>query len=193
MGSWGSDILTLGHLAAGTLGTACGQADAMWGLNVTSLGLVAIITAILPLLDTKAQPLVTDAIEEKQIKNFIEQISGKSAEGDEKYLPSLLPQKGDVVMARNKSLTVSLQTSEDQSSEIIERNRRQVGPSSPSPLAEAEPTEELLVEEPKKGPSLGQILGVASLIILVLYIFGISWKLFKIHRGTYVEEEPVFY
>ena len=55
-------------------------------------------------------------------------------------------------MARNKSLTFSLQTSEDQSSEIIERNRRQVGPSSPSPLAEAEPTEELLVEEPKKGP-----------------------------------------
>ena len=41
--------------------------------------------------------------------------------------------------------------------------------------------------------SLGQILGVASLIILVFYIFGISWKLFKIHRGTYVEEEPVFY
>ena len=41
--------------------------------------------------------------------------------------------------------------------------------------------------------SLGEILGVASLIILVFYIFGISWKLFKIHRGTYVEEEPVFY
>ena len=34
---------------------------------------------------------------------------------------------------------------------------------------------------------------MASLIILVFYIFGISWKLFKIHRGTYVEEEPVFY
>ena len=66
-------------------------------------------------------------------------------------MPSLLPQKGGVVMARNKSLT-SLFTSEDQSSEIIERNRRQVDPSSPSPLAEAEPTEELLVEEPKKGP-----------------------------------------
>ena len=95
---------------------------------------------------------VTDAVEEKQSKNFIEQISVKSAEGDEKYLPSLLPQKGGVVMARNKSLTLPLQTSEDQSSEIIERNRRQVGPSSPSPLAEAEPTEELLVEEPKKGP-----------------------------------------
>ena len=82
----------------------------------------------------------------------MEQISAKSAEGGETYLPPLLPQKGDVVMARNKSLTFSLQTFEDQSSEIIERNRRQVGPSSPSPLAEAEPTEELLVEEPKKGP-----------------------------------------
>ena len=77
---------------------------------------------------------------------------------------------------------------------------------------------ELLVEQPKTGASLGQILGkinifkminyhlnlisiplnfhkilgIASLIILVFYIIGISWKLFKIHRGTYVEEEPVF-
>jgi len=74
---------------------------------------------------------------------------------------------------------------------VLGRRRRQAFSS--SPLPEAEPTEELLVEEPKKGPSLGQILGVASLIILVFYIFGISWKLFKIHRGTYVEEEPVFY
>ena len=35
------------------------QADAMWGLDVTSLGLLAIIATILPLLDTKAQPLVS--------------------------------------------------------------------------------------------------------------------------------------
>ena len=40
--------------------------------------------------------------------------------------------------------------------------------------------------------SLGEILGLASLVILVLYILGITWKLVKIHRGTYVEEEPVF-
>ena len=70
-------------------------------------------------------------------------------------------------------------------------------------------SDELLVEEPKQGASLGQILGgtrggvcfvvivcfvsgVASLVILVFYIFGMSWKLFKIHLGTYVEEEPVF-
>merc|ERR1712203_1050068 len=138
----------MGTLAAGTLGTACGQADAMWGLDVTSLGLLAIIATLLPLLDTKAQPLVTDAVEEKQSKNFIEQISAKSAEGGEKYLPPLLPQKGAVVMARNKSLTFSLQTSEDQSSEIIERNRRQVGPSSPSPLAEASPPKSFLWRNP---------------------------------------------
>ena len=71
-------------------------------------------------------------------------------------------------------------------------------------------TEEWLVEEPETGVSLGQILGkasnfalrvqniissiagLASLVILVFYIVGISWKLFKIHRGVYVEEEPVF-
>ena len=34
--------------------------------------------------------------------------------------------------------------------------------------------------------------GLASLIVLFFYIIGISWKLFKIHRGVYVEEEPVF-
>jgi len=53
-------------------------------------------------------------------------------------------------------------------------------------------TEALLVEEPPTGVSLGEILGIASLVILVLYTIGISWKLFKIHRGVYVEEEPVF-
>ena len=70
-------------------------------------------------------------------------------------------------------------------------------------------TEELLVEKPETGVSLAQILGeantfpppppftqpspgITSLIILFFYIIGISWKLFKIHRGTYVEEEPVF-
>jgi len=53
-------------------------------------------------------------------------------------------------------------------------------------------TEALLVEEPPTGVSLAQILGITSLVILVFYIFGISWKLWKIHRGVYVEEEPVF-
>ena len=69
-------------------------------------------------------------------------------------------------------------------------------------------TEEWLVEEPPTGVSLGEILGehqqvwlseyncylagIASLVILFFYIVGISWKLFKIHRGVYVEEDPVF-
>merc|ERR1712241_798929 len=53
-------------------------------------------------------------------------------------------------------------------------------------------TEPLLVEEPETGVTLGQILGLASLVVLFFYIIGISWKLFKIHRGVYVEEEPVF-
>jgi len=53
-------------------------------------------------------------------------------------------------------------------------------------------TEVLLVEEPPTGVSLAQILGITSLVILVFYIIGISWKLWKIHRGVYTEEEPVF-
>ena len=52
--------------------------------------------------------------------------------------------------------------------------------------------EELLVEVPEEGPGLGQILGLASLVVLMFYILGISWKLYKIHIGVYVEEEPVF-
>ena len=34
--------------------------------------------------------------------------------------------------------------------------------------------------------------GVASLVVLVIYIIGISYKLCKIYRGSYVEEDPVF-
>jgi uncharacterized membrane protein YqjE len=36
------------------------------------------------------------------------------------------------------------------------------------------------------------ILGVVSLVVLVIYIIGITYKLIKIQLGTYVEEEPVF-
>merc|ERR1712227_566656 len=53
-------------------------------------------------------------------------------------------------------------------------------------------TEALLVEEPPTGVSLAQILGMTSLVIFVFYVIGISWKLWKIHRGTYQEETPVF-
>jgi len=52
-------------------------------------------------------------------------------------------------------------------------------------------TEPLLVEDPP-GIGLGHILGVASLVVLVIYIIGISYKLCKIYRGSYVEEDPVF-
>merc|ERR1712050_572263 len=52
-------------------------------------------------------------------------------------------------------------------------------------------TEPLLVEDPP-GIGLGFILGVASLVVLVIYIIGITYKLIKIQLGTYVEEEPVF-
>eukprot|EP00090_Calanus_glacialis_P032285 TRINITY_DN5350_c0_g1_i1.p1 TRINITY_DN5350_c0_g1~~TRINITY_DN5350_c0_g1_i1.p1 ORF type:complete len:169 (-),score=33.73 TRINITY_DN5350_c0_g1_i1:223-675(-) len=51
--------------------------------------------------------------------------------------------------------------------------------------------EPLLVEDPP-GIGLGFILGVASLVVLVIYIIGITYKLIKIQLGTYVEEEPVF-
>merc|ERR1711971_288091 len=120
-------------------------------------------------------------------------VKGENMEEGEKLLESKAAKIEERKIEKNESLAASPSSSLLNSlMTVVERKRRQALSSS-SPLPEAEPTEELLVEEPKKGPSLGQILGVASLIILVFYIFGISWKLFKIHRGTYVEEEPVFY
>jgi len=43
-----------------------------------------------------------------------------------------------------------------------------------------------------KGPSLGMILGLVFLVCVILYCIGISWKVYKVCKGTYVEEEPVF-
>ena len=51
--------------------------------------------------------------------------------------------------------------------------------------------------EPKKekkesSVSLGKILGILFLVCVILYLIGIAWKIFKVYKGTYVEEEPVF-
>lgn len=42
------------------------------------------------------------------------------------------------------------------------------------------------------GVSLGKILGIAFLACCIIYCVGISWKVYKVCKGTYVEEEPVF-
>ena len=47
-------------------------------------------------------------------------------------------------------------------------------------------------EEKEPGPSLGQILGLVTIIITILYIIGISWKVIKIVRGEYEPSEPVY-
>ena len=44
----------------------------------------------------------------------------------------------------------------------------------------------------KQPVSLGQILGILFLVCCILYCIGISYKVYKICKGTYVEEEPVF-
>ncbi len=44
----------------------------------------------------------------------------------------------------------------------------------------------------KGGVSLGKVLGVMFLICCIIYCIGIGWKVHKICKGTYVEEEPVF-
>lgn len=42
------------------------------------------------------------------------------------------------------------------------------------------------------GLGLGEILGLLFLVCCILYCIGIGYKIFKICKGTYVEEEPVF-
>ncbi len=42
------------------------------------------------------------------------------------------------------------------------------------------------------GVSLGKILGIVFLACCIIYCIGISWKVYKVCKGTYVEEEPVF-
>ena len=34
--------------------------------------------------------------------------------------------------------------------------------------------------------------GVGSVIVIMFYVLGMGYKLFKIWKGEYVEEEPVF-
>ena len=53
---------------------------------------------------------------------------------------------------------------------------------------------EAAAEGEKKGGgvSLGKILGLAFLACCIIYCIGISWKVYKVCKGTYVEEEPVF-
>ena len=47
-------------------------------------------------------------------------------------------------------------------------------------------------EEKKSAVSLSAILGICLLICTIIYCIGIGYKIFKIFKGTYVEEEPVF-
>lgn len=47
-------------------------------------------------------------------------------------------------------------------------------------------------EEGEEGIGLGTILGLGFLVCCILYCIGISYKIYKIWKGTYVEEEPVF-
>ena len=54
-------------------------------------------------------------------------------------------------------------------------------------------TEEPKAKEDKKSEvSLSAILGICLLVCTIIYCIGIGYKIFKICKGTYVEEEPVF-
>ena len=65
--------------------------------------------------------------------------------------PSSLPNQGGSSALKNQLQRLWSRFFGPEQTNFLERKRRQAASSS-SPLPEAEPTEELLVEEPKKGP-----------------------------------------
>ena len=42
------------------------------------------------------------------------------------------------------------------------------------------------------GPTLGAVLSKFTYVVMVGYVLGISWKLFKIYKGEYEAEEPIY-
>ena len=66
------------------------------------------------------------------------------------------------------------------------------GQEEPDGESESESTEPNPEEEKKSQVSLSAILGICLLICTIIYCIGIGYKIFKICKGTYVEEEPVF-
>jgi hypothetical protein len=82
-------------------------------------------------------------------------------------------------------LRLKRQTNED---DLPVANLANSEPESGSGETESEPEE----KGKKGGVSLGKILGSLFLACCILYCFGIAWKIYKICKGTYVEEEPVF-
>jgi len=58
--------------------------------------------------------------------------------------------------------------------------------------AEQEGSGEPEVAKKGGGVSLGKILGLVFLACCIIYCIGISWKVYNVCKGTYVEEEPVF-
>ena len=80
-------------------------------------------------------------------------LGGEKMEDGEKLLEIKATKIEERKMEKNESLAVSPSSSWLKSlMSVVERQRRQAFASPSSPLPEAEPTEELLVEEPKKGP-----------------------------------------
>ena len=71
-------------------------------------------------------------------------------------------------------------------------SRREAEPLEEEWTSEGPPATTIHPDDIETGPTLGEILGVMTLVIIVIYIFGISWKVIKIWKGEYEPEEPVY-
>jgi len=106
------------------------------------------------------------------------------------------PSQGLPVLIEPKKISTEIQyETQKEPKEVIREKRQEPGEmSSEEPVTEAlqEEEEEEELDPSKQGPGLGFFIGVATLVCTVIYIIGITYKLIKIHKGTYVEEEPIF-
>jgi len=103
-----------------------------------------------------------------------------------------LNMKNIVVMVTIISILVASIAASDLSRPRLKRQNNEDS-ASPDGPAEGEAEGEGEAEPSgSKGPSLGMILGLVFLVCVILYCIGISWKVYKVCKGTYVEEEPVF-
>ena len=103
--------------------------------------------------------------------------SGREIERNEAGQPSMLSLK----MQREKRAPNT--EAESERNEPSEHNENDENESNPEPEGSG---------DEKKGVSLSMILGLMLLVCTIIYCIGISYKIFKICKGEYVEEEPVF-
>ena len=97
-----------------------------------------------------------------------------------------------ISLSHAKGLNKGLQDDQRPSTRLKRQNSDQDGLPPSGPETEESGSGEPEEAGKKGGVSLGKILGLVFLTCCIIYCIGISWKVYNVCKGTYVEEEPVF-